>query len=137
MAINPAPMDQCQKKARCQNGPNQGLAYDAKNPCPADQQFVDEICDCCPTVSPCANGIAATLTSRLTSRAGHAEVTTFYPSVPGQPQGCTRSGDDLVEVFNGTEFISIGAPPYEVGDDYDGQRVTDAVHILVLNGNCN
>lgn len=137
MAINPAPMDQCQKKARCLSGDNQGLAYDSKNPCPADLQFVADICDCCPTGSPCANGISATLTSRLTSRAGFIEVTTFYPSVIGFAQGCTRTDEDLIEVFNGTEFVSIGVPPYAVGDEYLGERITNAAHVLTLNGNCN
>ena len=138
MAINPAPMDQCQKKARCQNGPNQGLAYDAKNPCPVDQQFVADICDCCPASDPCANGIAATLTTNLSSRTGYIEVTTFYPSITGGvAQGCTRSSKDLIEVFNGTEFVSVGVPPYSIGDEYLGQRITDAVHVLVLSGDCN
>lgn len=137
MAIIPAPMDQCAKKSRCQNGPNQGLAYDAKNPCVAGQQFVRDICDCCPEGTPCSNGISGTLTSSLTSRSGHLEVTTFYPSVAGgAAQGCTRSSEDLIEVFNGTEFVSIGAPPYAVGDDYLGEKITSVVHVFTLAGNC-
>lgn len=137
MAIIPAPMNQCVKKARCQNGPNQGLAYDAKNPCATGTQFVGEICDCCPIGDPCSAGVSGTLTSNLSSRAGHLAVTSFYPSVPGFAGGCTRCSDELIEVYNGSEFVGVGAPPYAVGDVYEGQKITDVVHVLVLNGNCN
>ena len=39
-------MDTCNKKEKCLFGPNEGEAYDPKNPCGGVGSFDDEICDC-------------------------------------------------------------------------------------------
>lgn len=51
MAIQAANMDECTPKARCINGPNEGLAYDKDEPCPPDLYvFNPSTCDCDPLV---------------------------------------------------------------------------------------
>jgi hypothetical protein len=138
MAINPAPMDQCTLKARCLTGPNQGLAYNANDPCPAGQQFVAEVCDCFPIDTPCANGLSGTLTTNLSSRAGSQVVTTFYPSVQG---GVASGGsrvliDGTIQVHNGSSFVDVGVAPYKEGDEYDGQIITAVGHSFAVAGTC-
>ena len=138
MAINPAPMDQCTLKARCLTGPNQGLAYNAKDPCPAGHQFVAAVCDCFPIDTPCPNGIGGTLTTYMTSRLGSQTVTTFYPSIAGGiAGGGSRVIDDQIEIFDGTGFIAAGAVPYSIGEEYEGQVITNLVHSFDLAGSCN
>ena len=46
MALNPPDMDSCVPKARCLSGPNEGLAYDPADPCPAPLEFDSLKCDC-------------------------------------------------------------------------------------------
>lgn len=138
MAINPAPMDQCLVKARCLTGPNEGLAYDLKQPCPAGQQFVPEVCDCFPIDTPCPAGIGGTLTSRLSSRLGNATVTTFYPTIQGGVAGGgSRVIDGQIQVFDGTAFVAAGVTPYNVGDEYGGQILTSVIHSFALSGTCD
>ena len=138
MALNPAPMDQCQQKALCLTGPNQGLAYNANDPCPAGQQFVPEVCDCFAVGTPCPNGVGGTLTSRLSSRAGRTTVTTFYPSLQGGiAGGGSRVLNGQIQVFNGTEFVTVGLVTYNVGDEYGGQVITDAVHSFDVATSCD
>jgi hypothetical protein len=137
MAVNPAPMDQCQQKFRCLTGPNQGLAYDKENPCNAGEKFVVEVCDCCPDAEPCFGKGSGTLTSHLSSRAGHKTVTTFYPSIDGAAAGgCSRVLDGVVQVYNGTSFVDVGPAPYDVGDEYLGEIITSAVHTMDVSSQC-
>jgi len=45
-APNPADMTKCNQKSRCVGGVNDGLAYDAANPCDAGAIFNAVACDC-------------------------------------------------------------------------------------------
>ena len=138
MAINPAPMGQCNKKTRCVTGPNQGLAYDPKDPCPPGHELAEDICDCCSVERPCSNGISGTLVSHITSKAGWIEVTTFYPSlVGGFASGCAFADSESVRIFDGKEFVTVSAPPYREGDTYLGETITYVVHTIQLSGECN
>lgn len=131
-------MGQCSKKRRCQTGPNQGVAYDPQNPCASGHEFSEFLCDCCNVESPCSNGIAATLVSHITSKAGWVEVTTFYPSLMGGfAKGCAYADDDLLRIFDGTEFVTVGAPPYQRGDTYLGETITYVSHEVQLAADCN
>lgn len=52
MAVNPANMESCQPKAKCLNGPNEGVAYDRDSPCGgiANVVFNPVSCDCEETI---------------------------------------------------------------------------------------
>ena len=140
MAINPAPMDQCRSKCRCQTGPNQELAYECDKPCLDGFVFDIDECDCYPDLesSPvCPNGIDGTLTQQLSSRAGSVSVTTFYPSLPGgRVSGGSRAQDGKIQVFNGTSFVDVGTTPFKVGDEYLGQTITDTQDTFELSNSC-
>ena len=137
MAINPAPMDQCRAKCRCQTGPNQDLAYECDKPCSDGFIFNSDECDCYPD-GPICPGINGFLTQRLSSRAGSVSVTTFYPSLPGGiASGGNRVRDGKIQLFNGTGFVNTAETPFKVGDEYLGQTITDVQDILTLADNCS
>ena len=49
MALPPPNMEDCNPKQRCNSGPNAGLVYDPKDPCPAfGYSFNPSTCDCDP-----------------------------------------------------------------------------------------
>ena len=138
MAINPAPMDQCTLKARCLTGPNQGLAYDLSNPCQPGEKFVAEICDCVVDAPPCSSSGSGTLTSSVSSRAGRATITTFYPVVTSAvPSGGSRVLDGVIQVYDGQSFVDVGTVPYGVGDEYGGELITDVIHSFEVAATCN
>lgn len=144
MAINPASMDQCKSKCRCITGPNQGLAYQCDEPCLDGETFSVEHCECYPMetnsageIEICPNGIGGTLISTLSSRVGGITVTTFFPSLQGGAAGGGgRVVDNVMQVFNGSSFVDVGRAPFEVGEEYLGQIITEVDHELVLQSNC-
>ena len=141
MAINPAPMDQCRAKCRCQTGPNQELAYECDRPCLDGFVFSSDECDCYPDLesSPvCPGGIDVTLTQQLSSRAGSVSVTTFYPSLPGgRVEGGGRVLDGKIQLFDGTTFVDAGTAPFNTGDEYLGQIIIDTQDVLTVSDQCS
>lgn len=137
MAINPAPMDQCDRKCRCNTGPNQGQAYSCNQPCLPGYQFVKEGCDCYPAGDVCPYGVDGVLTSTLTVGGLSQTATTFIPALKGGiANGAARVIDGSIQVFNGSNFVDAGRSPFVVGDDYNGQPITDVIDKLELAGEC-
>jgi len=46
MALKAPDMDKCTPKRKCLGGPNDGIAYDPRDPCPAGSIFNSSLCDC-------------------------------------------------------------------------------------------
>ena len=60
MAICAANMRECDKKAKCAFGPNEGQAYNPKSPCCGQGEFDEDTCDC---ILECSKYWLATISS--------------------------------------------------------------------------
>lgn len=133
MAINPAAMDQCDKKCRCFTGANQGQAYNCEQPCYPGESFVKEKCDCYPKGGVCPSGVKGVLTSIIQTASGTRTATTFYPSLQGgSANGAGQVIDGVLQVFNGTSFLDAALSPFSEGDYDNGELIEDVLDQLEL-----
>ena len=126
-------MDQCQVKTKCQTGVNQGLAYDAEQPCETGFSFVEPLCDCyqvqCGVM--CSVDQTVTLTSNLSLRTRGVTLNTYFPAPNLEAGTAMRVVEGTVEAYNGctNEFEFFATSPYPVS--YTHLRAHETRHDLV------
>lgn len=145
MAINPAPMDQCASKCKCIAGVNANLAYDCNAPCEEGKVFIKEECDCYPT-QICPGEISVALVANLSSRGGNRSETMFLTIPAGGVEGggvrvneagmMQHYGGDDNSATSDLAWRDIGLAPFNVGDTYEGQQITNISYSMTMAGAC-
>lgn len=128
------------KRCICHYGANEGQRYPCGNPCDRFEFFERWTCDCYPDVETCPDGVSMTITSYLTLRRGHDEITSFVFLEDVTPGAPCRVWEGQVSVWKGGKhgrWVDVMPEPFSKGDDLNGVQIQNVVTLAEVSGVCS